>query len=67
MVFYALSFFILPPYKRLSEREIVNENVFSIKGKVHCFVAPLDGKERLLKSDKITIRFRFSRPRRKTK
>ena len=27
------------------ESESVNENVFFVKGKVHCFVATLDGKE----------------------
>ncbi len=31
------------------ESESVNENVFFVKGKVHCFVATLDGKELSLK------------------
>ena len=48
------------------ESESVNENVFFVKGKVHCFVATLDGKELRQKAGKILIRYRFFRFRRKT-
>lgn len=49
-----------------SESVNENENVFSVKGKVHCFVATLDGKELRQKAGKILIRYRFFRFRRKT-
>ncbi len=48
------------------ESESVNENVFFVKGKVHCVVATLDGKELRQKAGKILIRYRFFRFRRKT-
>ena len=48
------------------ESESVNENVFFVKGKVHCFVATLDGKELRQKAGKILTRYRFFRFRRKT-
>ncbi len=48
------------------ESESVNENVFFVKGKVHCFVATLDGKELRQKAGKPLIRYRFFRFRRKT-
>ena len=48
------------------ESESVNENVFFVKGKVHCFIATLDGKELRQKAGKILIRYRFCRFRRKT-
>lgn len=48
------------------ESESVNENVFFVKGKVHCFVATLDGKELRQNVGKILIRYRFFRFRRKT-
>lgn len=48
------------------ESESVNENVFFVKGKVHCFVATLDGKELRKKVSKTLIRYRFFRFRRKT-
>ena len=48
------------------ESESVNENVFFVKGKVHCFVATLDGKELRQKAGEILIRYRFFRFRRKT-
>lgn len=41
------------------ESESVNENVFFVKGKVHCFVATLDGKELRQNVSKICIRYRF--------
>ena len=41
------------------ESESVNENVFFVKGKVHCFVATLDGKELRQNASKICIRYRF--------
>lgn len=48
------------------ESESVNENVFFVKGKVHCVVATLDGKELRQKAGEILIRYRFFRFRRKT-
>lgn len=48
------------------ESESVNENVFFVKGKVHCVVATLDGKELRQKAGKTLIRYRFFRFRRKT-
>lgn len=41
------------------ESESVNENVFFVKGKVHCFVATIDGKELRQKVSEICIRYRF--------
>ena len=41
------------------ESESVNENVFFVKGKMHCVVATLDGKELRQKAGKTLIRYRF--------
>lgn len=48
------------------ESESVNENVFFVKGKVHCFSQPLTKKKTDKNVSKILIRYRFFRFRRKT-